>query len=173
MCAGMREENLPAIKRRVKNTHLEKSELNATKAIDLEAETLILETLQFKFAKLPGVKAYTVFSEELGIQTFPTGASEADADLVVFVDPIDGTEFAETLQAGWSLLAVYDQTTAAKIKAIKTQAAHPNGNHCRCGCPVNFFQFFQISAQCFQFLASTYIRHFGGRSAFNGSRGFR
>ena len=34
-----------------------------------------------------------MFSEEAGIQTFPKGAREEDADLVVFVDPVDGTEF--------------------------------------------------------------------------------
>lgn len=105
----MREENLPRLKCRVKNPQLEKSAENPTKAIDQEAEDLILDAHQFKFAKLPGVKAYTVFSEELGIKTFPEGASEADADLVVFVDPIDGTEFVESLQGGWSLIAVYDR----------------------------------------------------------------
>jgi len=47
------------------------------------------------FTKLPGVKAYTVFSEELGIKTFPEGASESEANVVVFIDPIDGTEFIE------------------------------------------------------------------------------
>ncbi|HEY5177283.1 MAG TPA: inositol monophosphatase family protein [Terriglobales bacterium] len=105
----MREENLPALKQQVHNVHIEKSELNPTKAIDQEAEDLIVEALRSKFVKLPGVKAYTVFSEELGIRTFPDGASEADADLVVFVDPIDGTEFVEALQGGWSLIAVYDR----------------------------------------------------------------
>ena len=39
-----------------------------TKAVDRDAEDLILDALQQKFPKLPGVKAYTVFSEELGIQ---------------------------------------------------------------------------------------------------------
>ena len=105
----MRNENLPALKRWVQNVHVEKSELNLTKAIDQEAEDLIVEALRLKFAKLPGVKVYTVFSEELGIQTFPGGACEVDADLVVFIDPIDGTEFVEALQGGWSLIAVYDR----------------------------------------------------------------
>src|ERR1035438_7916058 len=94
----MREENLPALRRQVKNLHIEKSELNVTKAIDQEAEDLIVAALRRKFAKLPGVRAYTVFSEELGIQTYPEGASEDDADLVVFIDPIDGTEVVEDLQ---------------------------------------------------------------------------
>jgi myo-inositol-1(or 4)-monophosphatase len=114
----MREENLPALKRQVQNVHIEKSELNLTRAIDQEAEDLIVEALRFKFAKLPGVKAYTVFSEELGIETFPEGASEADADLVVFVDPIDGTEFVEALQGGWSLIAVYDRRENDVIAAV-------------------------------------------------------
>ena len=59
----MREENLPALRRNVTNTHIEKSELNLTKAIDQEAEDLIVQALGRKFAKLPGVRAYTVFSE--------------------------------------------------------------------------------------------------------------
>jgi hypothetical protein len=38
----------------------------------------------------------------LGIQTFPKGAREGDADLVVFIDAIDRTEFVEALQDGWA-----------------------------------------------------------------------
>jgi len=102
----MRHENLSALKRQVENVHIEKSELNPTQAIDQEAEDLIVDALRFKFTKLPGVKAYTVFSEELGIKTFPEEATEADADLVVFIDPIDGTEFVEALQGGWSLIGL-------------------------------------------------------------------
>lgn len=114
----MRDDNLPALKRRAVRPRLDKSELNPTKAIDQEAEDLILAGLRYKFAKLPGVGAYTVFSEELGIQTFPDGASEADADLVVFIDPIDGTEFVEALQGGWSLVAVYDRGVGDVIAAV-------------------------------------------------------
>ena len=114
----MRQDNLPAMKRRVTHPHVQKSELNLTKAIDQEAEDLILASLQYKLAKLPGVKAYTVFSEELGIKTFPEGAREDDADLVVFVDPIDGTEFVEALQGGWSLIAVYDRRRGEVICAV-------------------------------------------------------
>ena len=114
----MREENLPRLKCRVENPHIEKSEQNLTKAIDREAEDVILDALQFKFAKLPGGKPYTVFSEELGIKTFPEGAKETDADLVVFVDPIDGTEFVESLQGGWSLIAVYDRQVNDVIAAV-------------------------------------------------------
>jgi myo-inositol-1(or 4)-monophosphatase len=102
----------------VAQPHVQKSELNLTKAIDQEAEDLIVEALRFKFAKLPGIKAYTLFSEELGIQTFPEGAADADADLVVFIDPIDGTEFVEALQGGWSLIAVYDRRRNEVIAAV-------------------------------------------------------
>jgi myo-inositol-1(or 4)-monophosphatase len=114
----MREENLPALRQQVQNAHHEKSELNPTTAIDQETEDLIVESLCFKFAKLPEVKAYTVFSEELGIRTFPEGMTEDDADLVVFVDPIDGTEFVEALQGGWSLIAVYDRRENDVIAAV-------------------------------------------------------
>jgi len=114
----MREENLPALRRCVAQPHVQKSELNLTKAIDQEAEDLIVEALRSKFAKLPGIKAYTIFSEELGIKTFPEGAAEADADLVVFIDPIDGTEFVEALQGGWSLIAVYDRRRNEVIAAV-------------------------------------------------------
>jgi len=116
--SSMREENMPAMKRAVDNLQIRKSELNPTKAIDREAEDMILDALRFKFPKLPHVKAYTVFSEELGIKTFPEGASDEDADLVVFVDPIDGTEFVESLQGGWALIAVYDRRCEDVICAV-------------------------------------------------------
>jgi len=114
----MREENLPAMKCRVHNPCVHKSELNTTKAIDQQAEKLILDSLQFKFVKLPETKAYTVFSEELGIKTFPEGATDDQADLVVFIDPIDGTEFVEALTGGWSLMAVYDRRCNDVICAV-------------------------------------------------------
>src|SRR5208282_6378434 len=91
--SAMRGERRLYLKCTVADPHLQKSEQNLTKAIDQEAEDLILDALQHKFAKLPEVRAYTVFSEELGIKTFPEGTSEKEADLVVFIDPIDGTEF--------------------------------------------------------------------------------
>jgi len=116
--SGMREENLPTMKRRVDNPIVRKSELNPTKAIDHEAEELILHLLRYKFAKLPEVGAYTVFSEEMGIKTFPEGAKESEAGLVVFIDPIDGTEFAESLQGGWSLIAVYDRRIDQVLCAV-------------------------------------------------------
>ncbi len=114
----MRGEKRLHLKCSVADPRVQKSEQNLTKAIDREAEDLILDALQHKFAKLPGVKAYTVFSEELGIKTFPEGASEKEADLVVFIDPIDGTEFIEALQGGWSLIAVYDRRSDEVIAAV-------------------------------------------------------
>jgi len=115
---AMRGENRLHLKQAVADPQLKKSAQNLTKAVDRDAEDLILDALQFKFLKLPGVKAYTVFSEELGIKTFPEGANESDADLVVFIDPIDGTEFIEALQGGWSLIAVYDRRTDEVISAV-------------------------------------------------------
>ena len=114
----MREEDLPALRRHVANVHVQKSDVNPTTAIDQEAEDLILRELARKFPKLPGIRAYTVFSEELGIQTFPAGAGESDADLVVFIDPIDGTEFVEALQGGWTLIAVYDRRLNDVLAAV-------------------------------------------------------
>ena len=114
----MREENLPRMRQPVADPHIAKSVQNLTKAVDREAEELIVEELQAKFAKLPGVRAYTVFSEELGLRTFPDGATESGADLVVFIDPIDGTEFVESLQGGWCLVAVYDRRCQDVIAAV-------------------------------------------------------
>jgi myo-inositol-1(or 4)-monophosphatase len=114
----MRGENCLNLKCAVADPRLQKSQQNLTKAIDREAEDLILDALHLKLAKLPGAQAYTVFSEELGIRTFPESASENDADLVVFIDPIDGTEFIEALQGGWSLIAVYDRRADEVIAAV-------------------------------------------------------
>lgn len=116
--SNMREENIPHMKRQVENPRVCKSQQNLTKAIDQATEDVIVDALQYKFAKLPEVKAYTVFSEELGIKTFPEGASEDEADLVIFVDPVDGTEFVEALQGGWSLIAVYDRLNNEVIAAV-------------------------------------------------------
>jgi len=115
---AMRGERRLHLKRAVADPRLQKSQQNLTKAIDREAEDVILDSLRHKFAKLPRIKAYTVFAEELGIKTFPDGASEDEADLVVIIDPIDGTEFIETLQGGWSLIAVYDRRGDEVIAAV-------------------------------------------------------
>jgi myo-inositol-1(or 4)-monophosphatase len=115
---AMRGENRLHLKQAVGDPRLPKSNQNLTKAVDREAEDLILTTLERKLDNLPGVGTYTVFSEELGIKTFPEGASEAEASLVFFIDPIDGTEFIEALQGGWSLLAVYDRRANDVIAAV-------------------------------------------------------
>jgi myo-inositol-1(or 4)-monophosphatase len=116
--SAMRGQNRLFLTRAVADPQLQKSAQNLTKAVDRDAEDLILDALQYKFLKLPGVKAYTVFSEELGIKTFPEGTNESEADLVVFIDPIDGTEFIEALQGGWSLIAVYDRRSDEVIAAV-------------------------------------------------------
>jgi fructose-1,6-bisphosphatase/inositol monophosphatase family enzyme len=115
---AMRGENRLNLKRAVADPQLQKSAQNLTKAVDRDTEDLILDALEKKFLKLPGVKAYTVFSEELGIKAFPEGARESEANLVVFIDPIDGTEFIESLQGGWTLIAVYDRRADEVIAAV-------------------------------------------------------
>ncbi len=116
--AAMRGSNRLLLKETVKDQKTEKSELNLTKCIDTFAEDLIICTLKQKFKKLEGINSFTVFSEELGIKTFPEGADEHNADLVVFIDPIDGTEFIESLQGGWSLIAVYDRKADEMVCAV-------------------------------------------------------
>ena len=93
----------------VENSGVEKAALNPTKAIDRDTEDLVIAALGKKFSEIADLGPYTIFSEEAGIQTFPEGSREADARWVVFVDPIDGTEFAEALQGGWCLLGIYDR----------------------------------------------------------------
>jgi hypothetical protein len=114
----MREDNLQWLKCQAMNPRIAKSEQNMTMAIDQEAEDMIVAALQFKLAKLKTVKAYTLFSEEMGIKTFPEGTAVEDADLVVFVDPIDGPEFVEALQGGWCLIAAYDRRINDVIAAV-------------------------------------------------------
>jgi myo-inositol-1(or 4)-monophosphatase len=116
--ATMRGARRLQLKQVIADPCVSKSEQNLTKAIDREAEDIILDALQHKFAKLPGTPAFTVFSEERGIQTFPEGSPESEANLVVFIDPIDGTEFIESLQGGWSLMAVYDRRADEVIAAV-------------------------------------------------------
>ena len=78
----MRGDNVPVMRSHAAVAAIKKSVENPTAVIDQEAEDLIVALLNFKFAKLPGVDAYTVFSEELGIKTFPEDAFEADADRI-------------------------------------------------------------------------------------------
>ena len=116
--ASMRGSFRLSMKQVVDNPDTTKAVLNQTKAIDKATEDLIIASLQKKFRKLPGIKGFTVFSEELGIRTYPEEVDEADADLVIFIDPIDGTEFVETLQGGWCLMAVYDRNLGEVVVAV-------------------------------------------------------
>jgi myo-inositol-1(or 4)-monophosphatase len=97
--------------RNVVKSSSEKDQANPTKAIDQEAEDLIIQSLLGKLPKISGVERLAVFSEECGIFTCPKELEPNDADWVVFIDPIDGTEFAESLQGGWCLLALYNRRT--------------------------------------------------------------
>ncbi len=114
----LRHDNLVEMRGLVTNTYVQKSEQNPTKAIDREAEDLILKLLRRKFSKLPGAMSYTVFSEDLGIKTFPANVPENESDLVIFIDPVDGTEFAESLQGGWALMSVYDRRMNDVVAAV-------------------------------------------------------
>lgn len=116
--ATMRGSKRLRLKEAIENLDVAKDGLNLTKAVDKEAEDLIISALAKKFKKIRNVDAFTVFSEELGIHTFPDGAKEADSDLVIFIDPIDGTEFIESLQGGWCLMAVYDRKANDVIAAV-------------------------------------------------------
>ena len=117
--ARMRGASRLALSEVVDNAEVAKSELNLTKGIDREAEGLIVGALEKKLlSRAHGIEQFTVFSEELGIRTFPEGAQEEASDLVIFVDPIDGTEFAESLQGGWCLLSVYDRRAGEALVAV-------------------------------------------------------
>jgi myo-inositol-1(or 4)-monophosphatase len=102
----------------VDNKRTLKAGQNRSKAIDIGIEDLMLGALGKKFARIPALRSYAVFSEESGITTYPPDASERDVRWVVFLDPIDGTEFVETLQGGWSLLAVYDRDRGEFVAAV-------------------------------------------------------
>ena len=106
--SSMRGSSRLLLKDVVENQKTKKSELNLTKGIDALAEDLIIAAVEKKLIKKAGIKALTVFSEELGIKTLPEGMKDDHAELVIFIDPIDGTEFIESLQGGWCLMAVYD-----------------------------------------------------------------
>ena len=117
--ASMRGSNRLYLKETSPHPKIDKSPLNLTKAIDSLAEDIIVSTLEKKLLKENmGIKAFTVFSEELGIKTFPKGAKENDANLVIFVDPVDGTEFIESLQGGWCLISVYDRKVNEVVCAV-------------------------------------------------------
>lgn len=114
----MRGSNRLGLSKAVSDPDRDKSVEDQTKGIDRKAEELIVEALQKKFKKLETVESFTVFSEELGIQSFPKKGLENETDWVVFIDPIDGTEFIEALQGGWCLLAVYNRAWDEVVAAV-------------------------------------------------------
>jgi fructose-1,6-bisphosphatase/inositol monophosphatase family enzyme len=72
-----------------------KSPLNLTKEIDVMAEELIVATLEKKLVAKLGIRP-----------------------LVVFIDPINGREFIESLQGGWFLISVYDRRAEEVVCAV-------------------------------------------------------
>ena len=114
----MRGSRRLALAQAVQDPNIAKAEQNPTLGIDRETEQLMFDALSKKIAKIPEIESYTIFSEETGIRTFPDGAREEDSRLVAFLDPIDGTEFAESLQGGWTLLAFYDRAKDEVLAAI-------------------------------------------------------
>lgn len=119
---NMRGSDRIKFKQTVSNTDREKSEDNLTKGIDRAAEDLLISSILNKFKKLDIVKnnvfSFTIYSEELGIKTYPESTAPNETDLLIFIDPIDGTEFVETLQAGWCLLTIYDQRVDRFITSV-------------------------------------------------------
>jgi myo-inositol-1(or 4)-monophosphatase len=107
--ARMRGSGRMLLKGTVNESEDRKADDNLTSEIDDVAEQLIFFSLGRKLQKLRGIGPLAVFSEEAGIQTFPTDFNPEDADWVAFIDPIDGTEFIESLQGGWTLIALYDR----------------------------------------------------------------
>jgi myo-inositol-1(or 4)-monophosphatase len=95
-----------------------KTEANPTKALDREAEDLILNSLLRKLPKMKGVERLAVFSEERGVLTYPDDLDPDAADWIAFIDPVDGTEFAEALQGGWCLLALYNRRSNCVEAAV-------------------------------------------------------
>lgn len=105
----MRGSERLLLKGAIKSSAETKAESNLTKGIDREAEELILDSLVGKLPKMKGVGRLAVFSEEAGIIPAGEGIDPDDAEWVAFIDPVDGTEFVETLQGGWCLLALYNR----------------------------------------------------------------
>ncbi|NOZ20014.1 MAG: hypothetical protein GXP25_02885 [Planctomycetes bacterium] len=108
-----------AMKEVVEGSLEHKSVENPTKQIDKEIENDIIASLRKKLGTIAGLPPYAIFSEECGILACGSEAgSEQDARFVIFVDPVDGTEFAEALQGGWCLLGFYDAQERKALGAI-------------------------------------------------------
>ena len=95
-----------------------KAQDNLTKGIDQDAENLIVQSLQKKMNRVDPKMPFIVISEELGVATFPKETLCEDVDLVFLIDPIDGTEFIETLQGGWSLMTIYSRRSGRVIGTV-------------------------------------------------------
>lgn len=93
-----------------------KAEENPTKRIDEAIEADIISQLQKKYSRIPGLPPYAIFSEEHGIVEVGDGSNRHG--FVVFIDPVDGTEFAESLQGGWCLLSFYDRVRRRAVGAV-------------------------------------------------------
>jgi len=105
----MRGSERLALKGAIAESADTKAATNLTKAVDREAEDLIIDSLLSKMPRMKGVEQMAVFSEERGIVTYPESLDPDDAKWVAFIDPVDGTEFIENLQGGWCLLALYNR----------------------------------------------------------------
>jgi myo-inositol-1(or 4)-monophosphatase len=108
--ARMRGSDRLFLKEPVAASEEKKAQENLTKGVDSEAEDIVIRSLWKKLLKVGRFEGLAVFSEEAGILTFPEGMKPEDAAWVAFIDPIDGTEFIEGLQGGWTLLALYDRS---------------------------------------------------------------
>ncbi len=116
---AMRGSSRFTMRATVAETSEHKSEENPTKGIDQAVERDIIAHLQEKLSRIEGLPPYAIFSEECGIVRCQGHAGQSgEPAFVVFVDPIDGTEFAETLQAGWCLLSFYDKARGRAIGAV-------------------------------------------------------
>lgn len=105
----MRGSERLALKAAVAASAATKASTNLTKAVDLEAEDLIIDSLLSKLPKMKGVGSLAIFSEERGISGLSGSVNVDDAEWIAFIDPVDGTEFIENLQGGWCLLALYNR----------------------------------------------------------------
>jgi myo-inositol-1(or 4)-monophosphatase len=114
----MRGSDRLSLQETVQGAEGKKAQENLTKGVDQEAEDLIIRSLLKKLPKVGNIDRLAVFSEEAGILTFPANLQPEEADWVAFIDPIDGTEFIEGLQGGWTLLALYDRRREQVATAV-------------------------------------------------------
>lgn len=112
----MRGSDRLVLKDVVESSRAIKSDVNLTKGIDQESEALIIDSLVRKLPRMSGIGRLIVFSEERGIVSGSEGATAEDAEWVAFIDPVDGTEFVESLQGGWCLIALYNRV-ADRVEA--------------------------------------------------------